>query len=210
MMSDSDTADLVRCAVAGDEAATAELMGRHRQRLERMIALRLNGPLQRRLDASDILQDVYIEASRRLADYEARRPCSFFLWLRMIAGERLIVAYRRHLGTKKRDLGREIPIDAHGVPGADTSSLVFQLQDSLTSPSGVVMRHETEQQVRDVLESLSAEDRTVLVLRHFEHLSNAEVAEVLNINPSTASTRYVRALKRLQIGLSSVTGLVGE
>jgi RNA polymerase sigma-70 factor, ECF subfamily len=209
-MSTEDTTELILRAVQGDAAASRDLFSRHRERLRRMITLRIDGPLRRRLDASDILQEVYLEASNRLVDYQKRRPCSFFLWLRMIAGERLIVARRRHLGTQKRDAAREIPIDGHGVPLAATSSLVLQIQGDLTTPSGVVMRKEAEQQLRDVLEDLSSEDREILVLRHFEQLSNSEVAQVLKTNPSTASTRYLRALTRLQKELTAIPGFCSE
>ncbi len=209
-MSTEDTAELIQHAAEGDQAAGEGLFSRHRQRLHRVIALRIDGPLRRRIDASDVLQDVYLGASRRLDDYRQRRPCPFFLWLRMIAGERLIVAYRKHLGAQKRDVGREVPLDAHGVPHVEASSIVIQLQSAITTPSGVAMRRETEQQIRTVLDAMSNEDREVLVLRHFEHLSNRESAHVLGINPSTASTRYVRALKRLQSELVQIPGFGGE
>lgn len=205
VVSGTDTDELIQLAIDGDGAAADDLFARHRQRLRRVIDLRLRGPLQRRLDASDILQEVCLEASRRLTDFSRRRPCSFYLWLRMIAGERLIVARRRHLGTLKRDAARDVPVDGHGVPLADSRSLIREIQQSATSPSGRLMRKEEAERLHQALEELDVADREVLTLRHFEHLSNTETAIVLGVPSSTASSRYVRALDRLQQAISDLS-----
>ncbi|MCA9048305.1 MAG: sigma-70 family RNA polymerase sigma factor [Planctomycetaceae bacterium] len=201
-----NTSQLLLLAAEGNEAAREELFGRHRSRLRRFVAVRLDRRLQGRLDGSDILQDVYLEASRRLTEFQQRRPCSFYLWLRLICAERMVAGLRAHLRAGKRTVAREVAVNAQGVPTVDTDSMVLQLLESGTSPSGVAMQEELRQQVSDVLNRLSAADREILVLRHFEQLTNVEAAEVLNITASTASSRYVRALKRLKQELSSIPG----
>src|SRR5262245_26142730 len=100
--------DLVRRAVAGDESALAELFDRYRSRLRQMIRLRLDRRLQGRVDPSDVLQDAYIDLSQKLPEYPNRSSLPFFLWLRLVVGERLLRVHRHHLGAAMRDADREI------------------------------------------------------------------------------------------------------
>ena len=202
--------DLLRRAAEGDEQAIAKLFRPHESRLTRMVRMRLNRNIQRRIDPADIVQEAFIEASKRLGDYAKSPEMPFYLWLRHITGQKLIDAHRRHLGAQKRDAGMEISLYRGGMPMATSASLAIQLLGGLTSPSRAAMRAETQMRVQESLNGLSDVDREVLALRHFEQLSNSEVAEVLGIDKSTASTRYLRALKRMKDSLSEIPGFLED
>jgi RNA polymerase sigma-70 factor (ECF subfamily) len=132
----------------------------------------------------------------------------FYVWLRALAGQRLIDVHRRHLGVKQRDAGREVAL-GQGGPSPSSQSLADQLLGQLTSPTGAAVRAEQRARVRDALEGLDPLDREVLVLRHFEELSNNETALVLGLDKSTASKRYIRAVRRLKTVLQDVPEFFG-
>src|SRR5438105_3760554 len=210
MSESEDLPELLVQAAAGDQAALTELFTRHRKRLKQMIRLRLNRQLQGRIDDSDILQDAYLEAAQRLPDYLADQPLPFFLWLRHITGEKLIDAHRRHLGAKMRDAGQEVSLHRGPMPAASSGSLAAQLLGHLTSPSQAAIKAETRLRVQEVLNAMDPLDREILALRHFEQLTNPEAAQTLGLNESTASSRYLRALKRLKDELRHLPGLLGN
>lgn len=200
-MTDSTTLsddDLVARMSKGDERAMMELLDRHRPRLRRMVQLRMNQQLQGRIDASDVVQDAYVDVSRLLADYLSDPNMPFFLWLRHITQERLIDAHRKHLGAQKRDARLEVAIPKDNGSMVDSASLARHLLGGLTSPSHAAVRAEMQARVHDALNELDSVDREILALRHFEQMNNAETAATLNMNRSTASTRYLRALKRIR------------
>ena len=203
-----DLNDLLDQAAAGDTAAVTELFSRYRGRLKRMVRLRLSRHLQARLDDSDILQEACLEAARRLPEYLRDKPLPFFLWLRHLTGQKLIDAHRRHLGAKLRDAAQEVSLHRGAIPAASSASLAAQLLGRLTSPSQAAIKAEARLRVQDVLNSMDPIDREVLALRHFEQLNNAEVAATLQINESTASSRYLRALKRLKDEVKHIPGLI--
>jgi RNA polymerase sigma-70 factor (ECF subfamily) len=204
-----DISALLERAAAGDPAATDELFTRYRKRLKRMIRLRLSRLLQGRIDDSDILQEAYLEAGKRLPEYQRDRPLPFFLWLRHIAGQKLIDAHRRHLGAQMRDAACELSLHRGPMPLATSESLAARLLGKLTSPSQAAIKAEARLCVQEALNAMDPLDREVLALRHFEQLSNAETAEALEINESTASSRYLRALVRLKEALGQWPGLFG-
>jgi RNA polymerase sigma-70 factor (ECF subfamily) len=201
----NDHEQLKRLA-AGDEQALVELFGRYRDRLRRMVKLRLDRRLQGRIDASDVLQEAYLDVSKRAAEYAANPTMPFFLWLRFLTGQRLLIVHRQHLGTKMRDAGQEVSLYRGALPQATSVSLAAQLLGRLTSPSLAAVRAELQLKLQEALNSMDPLDREVLTLRHFEELSNNETAQVLGIQKSAASNRYVRALKRLKEVLSSMPG----
>jgi RNA polymerase sigma-70 factor (ECF subfamily) len=204
-----DLADLLDRAAAGDTAAVAELFSRYRKRLKRMVRLRLSRHVQGRVDDSDILQEALLEAAKRLPEYLQDKPLPFFLWLRHLTGEKLIDAHRRHLGAKMRDAAQEVSLHRGAMPAASSASLAAQLLGRLTSPSLAAIKAETRLRVQEVLNGMEPLDREVLALRHFEQLNNGEVAATLGINESTASSRYLRALKRLKDEVQNMPGLFG-
>jgi RNA polymerase sigma-70 factor, ECF subfamily len=200
--------DLIQRAVAGDESALAALFDGYRDRLRRMIRLRLDRRLSGRVDSSDVLQEAYLDVRKRIAEY-AHDPAAmpFHLWLRLIAGQRLTDVHRYHLGSQMRDAGQEVSLHRGPFPRANSVSLAAQLLGKLTSASKAAIRAEHKLIVQDTLNSMDPIDREVLALRHFEHLSNDETAQVLGLTKSAASNRYIRALKRLKEILSSIPGL---
>jgi RNA polymerase sigma-70 factor (ECF subfamily) len=208
MASDSsDTADLTRRLAAGDSKAGAKLFARYRDRLRRMVRLRMDRRLQGRIDPSDVLQEAFLDVAQRAAEYAASPTVPPYLWLRYLTGQRLMALHRQHLGAKMRDAGLEVSLHRGALPQASSISLAAQLLGRLTSPTQATVRAEMQIRLQEALNSMDALDREVLTLRHFEELSNTETAQVLGIQKAAASNRYIRALKRLKEILSSVPGL---
>src|SRR5215475_5650203 len=207
MTSDSgDVTDLLRRAAAGDQEALRDLFARHRDRLKRMVHMRLSRRLQGRVDDSDVLQEAFLDVARRLPEYAAQPKLPFYLWLRHMTGLKLAEIHRRHLGTQLRDADREVTLHRGGLPEADSASLAAQLLGTVTSPSEAAIRAETRLQVQEALNSMDPIDREVLVLKHFEQLSTAEIAAVLGLSKAGAGSRYLRAIKRLREILSRIPG----
>ena len=199
MSADGRTDDeLLDAARAGDEPALAILVERHRDRLERMVRLRMDRRLQGRVDPADVVQDAYLALRGKFPRYSADPRLPFFLWLRLEVGQKLVDVHRFHLGTKMRDAGQEVSLHHGALPQATSLSLAEHLLGKLTPASHAAMRAELKLRVQEALNSMDPSDREVLLLRHFEELSNAEAAQVLGIKPSAAVNRYVRALKRLK------------
>jgi RNA polymerase sigma-70 factor (ECF subfamily) len=190
--------DLLDAARLGDEAALAVLVERHRDRLERMVRLRLDRRLQGRVDPADVVQEAYLAVRRKFPQYSADSRLPFFLWLRLEVGQKLVDVHRFHLGTQMRDAGQEVSLHHGPLPPVTSLSLAEQLLGKLTTASQAAMRAELKIRVQEALNSMDPQDREVLILRHFEKLSNAEAAQVLGIKASAAVNRYVRALKRLK------------
>jgi RNA polymerase sigma-70 factor (ECF subfamily) len=196
----AETAGLLDRAGAGDRAAFERLFALHRPYLRKVIELRLDRRLRARLDPSDVVQEAQLEAFRRLPDYVARRPMTFRLWLRRTAQERLLMLRRFHLGAARRDAAREEP-----WPDDSSLQVARHLLAAGPTPSQECAGRERARQVHEAVARLSAADREILVLRNLEGLSNAEVAEVLQVDPATASRGYGRALLRLSEVLRGAT-----
>jgi RNA polymerase sigma-70 factor (ECF subfamily) len=207
MPDDTNTNEvLLERARGGDCGALAELFQRHRDRLEQMVRLRLDRRLQGRLDPSDVVQEAYLDVARRFPEYAADPALPFFLWLRLLTAQRLTDLHRQHLGTKMRNAGLEVSIHGGNFPRASSASLAELLLGRLTTPSRAAVRAETQLRVQEALNAMDEIDREVLVLRHFEMLSNEETAHVLGLKPSAASNRHIRALRRLKEIMAQVPG----
>ncbi len=196
--SDDQTKILIDAARAGDIDAVNRLFEKHRGPVHRLVQMRLDRKVRQRVDVSDVVQDVMIEASGRLEKYLDDPAMTFHLWLRQIAWDRIIDTYRRHRVSAKRNMDRE---QAMSVPaGADhsTMELAVQLCDPGLTPAAAASQREIASKVESVIELLSDQDREIIIMRHYEYLSNLEIAEVLNLNPPAASMRYLRALRRLR------------
>jgi len=198
--------DLLRRLEGGDERALTELFTRHRERLRRMIRLRLDRRLQGRIDSSDVLQDTYLEVARRAREYLAQAAMPPFLWLRLLTGQTLQALHRHHLKVHMRDAGQEVSLRRRATPQANSASLAEMLLGRLTSPTRAARRAEMQLKVQEVLNAMEPLDREVLALRHFEELSNGEVALVLGLTKTAASNRYMRALERLKELLKGLPG----
>src|SRR6516225_2227278 len=162
-MTDSGTTtdDLLRRAKGGETAALGTLFAHYRDRLRHMIRLRLDRRLVGRFDASDVLQEAYLDVARRYPG---------------------------------------------ALPQASSASLAQQLLAGLTSPTQAAVRAEMQLKLQEALNGMDPMDREVVVLRHFEELNNVETAAVLGIEPSAASKRYLRAIRRLKAILDQVPG----
>ena len=207
---ESESGELVDRVRRGDETALAALFSKERDRLWRMVQARLDTRLRGRVDPDDILQEAYLDAIKRVTHFAAEPEMSVFLWFRMIVGQTLIDVHRRHLEAQRRDAGRDVSITRRAGPEASSASLAGQLVAHLTSPSQAAIREEMETQLREAIERLEPIDREVLVLRHFEELTNGEVAQVLGIQVKAASIRYVRAIARLKVILDRFPGFSDE
>lgn len=194
---DPETEALVLRAGHGDESARQQLLLRHRDRLRRLIALRLDRRLTARVDPSDVVQEVLADAVQQLPDYLRRRPLPFYPWLRQLAVDRLVELHRRHVQAQKRSVAREEP-GVFNLPDESAVELAARLIDLGSSPSQRLLKEELRQRVQDALARLNPRDRDVLVLRHLEQLSTAETAAVLQITEGAVKLRHLRALNRLR------------
>jgi RNA polymerase sigma-70 factor (ECF subfamily) len=193
-----DLGRLLARAAANDDAAVGELFSLYRDRLRRMILLRLDTRLRGRLDPSDVLQEAFLEFARALPEYIKKPDAPFYLWVRLITGRRLLALHREHLGTRMRDARREVSIGRGAHPEASSAALAAQLLGSLTTPSQALHRAELRARVRDALDQMEPTDREVLALRHYEQLTNRETAFLLGLTEAAASVRFIRALRRLK------------
>ena len=190
-----------------DPAALAEALAVHRPRLWRMVNFRLDRRLAGRVDPDDVLQESYLAAAKRIEHYAAGGFTSPFLWLRVVVRQTMIDIHRRHLLAQSRDAGREVAIFA-GYPQATSETLAIHLVGDWTSPSQAAVRVEMVDKVQAAIATMSPVDQEVLALRHFEELTNSEVAETLGIETKAASLRYVRALRRLKEILAELPGVL--
>ena len=190
--------ELFARASQGDRSALGELLDQHRDRLLLMVRMRLDQRLQARVDPSDVIQEAFLEAAERFEKYSGDPVMPFFLWLRFITSQKLLVLHRHHLGVQMRDAGRENSLYHGKIPEASSAALAAQLIGHQTTPSQVAIRAEMQAQLKQALERLDPLDREVISMRHFEQLSNREAAQLLDLSESTASQRYGQALLRLK------------
>lgn len=197
-MSLDSTSVLIRLATNRDAAAVGELINRNRQRLRRFVDLRLDDRLRGRVDPSDVVQDACIEGASRLSEYFRLEQMPFYVWLRLITAQKLALVHRHHLRVLARDAARDVPLMEWDLPDASSALLAAQLLGRSATPSQAASRAEQQSRLQRALESLRGPDREIIVLRHFEQLSNQETAKLLGVSETTASTRHVRALERLK------------
>jgi len=199
---------LLRQLAAGEESVLGDLFALHRNRLWRMVNFRLDRRLTGRIDADDILQEAYVEASRRVSHYEHNGQ-SFYVWLRLVVTQTMIDLHRYHLDAQKRDIRRE-QTKRPVYPEATSVSLIRHLVGEITSPSQQAVKAESLRQLEEALTQMDPIDQEVLVLRHFEELTNTEVSELLGIEQKAASIRYVRAIARLKNVLARFPGFFDD
>jgi RNA polymerase sigma-70 factor, ECF subfamily len=199
-----ETVEILNQARNGDPAALEAIFQRHRERLLRMVEIRLDRRLQARIDASDVVQDAYVDVMGRLPEYLQNPKLPLFLWLRLVVGDRVMKLHREHLGAQMRDVNREVSLYRGALPAASSAALAAQLLGKHTSPTQAAVRAERMLRVQQALNSLDPIDREILSLRHFEELSRSEAAQALGIEEAAAAKRYVRALKRLKTILAEL------
>lgn len=185
---------LMRLSQQGDRAAFARLCELRRAQLVREVGRKMDKRLRPRVDASDVIQEVFLDANRRFSEMICNET-PFMAWLRFLCNQKLVDLQRQHIGAQKRSVQRE------RMPGRNEfsmDSIVNMLVANVTSPSSHAHRNDLASRVRELLRELSPLDREILVLRHFHAMTNSEVAESLGLSINAASNRYVRALKRFK------------
>lgn len=193
-----------------DPQVLGRIWQRHANRLERVVRLRMDRRLQGRIDPADVLQEAFLDVQARLPEYLQQPDMPVFLWLRFLTGQRLQLIHRHHLGAQMRDAGREVSLHRGAMPQATSVSLAAQLLGRFTSVTQAVQRAEMQLILQDAINAMDPIDREILALRHFEELSNEETAQVLGIKASAASSRHVRALKRLRDVLRNTRGFFDQ
>ncbi|WP_417848230.1 sigma-70 family RNA polymerase sigma factor [Thalassoglobus sp.] len=196
------TQQLVQAVANGDELAVNDLMNRHRDALRRLIHFRLDRKISARVDASDVVQDVLLEANQRLKDYVANPVMPFHLWVRQLAKDRMIDLHRRH-HAKKRTVDKEQPLQRRKFGDQSSLNLAAQLSDQELTPAAATIRKELEERFLEALSQIDDDDREIIVMRHIEHLGNSEVAQALKLSPAAAGMRYLRAIRRLKTILTA-------
>lgn len=203
-----DAGSLFLRAAGGDVDAWGALLAQHEDRLQRVASFRLDPRLRGRIDASDVMQEAYISATRRRAEFFQQSTQSLFLWLRWMVGNTLLELHRHHLGAHMRDVRRESPVPGFNGDGEGSTriALIAQLTCGMTGPATAAGRADVKARLSDALGKMDATDREVVALRHFEQLTNAEAAQVLGIQERAAAKRYLRALERLREILADMPG----
>jgi RNA polymerase sigma-70 factor (ECF subfamily) len=184
---------LLQRAGAGDAAALDQLLAMHRPFMCRVVEVRMDAALRGRIDPSDVVQEAQLEVARRIGDYLERRPMPFTLWLRQTTYEHLLRLQRHHLSAECRSVSREMPLPE----GSSAQLARLALAQDPAALKNLIDR-ELAQRVNEVLMRLTEPDREVLLLRCYEGLDNQETAQVLGVEPGTASRRFGRALLRLR------------
>ncbi|QDV08543.1 RNA polymerase sigma factor [Planctomycetes bacterium Poly30] len=190
-------------AARGDTTLLGDLLSQHSDRLRRIAQARIDPRIAARLGPDDVLQEAFLDVARRIGEYLEQRNAQseerlpFFLWVRLLTRQVIARLHREHLGALKRDAGREARSPRQAL-GCTTVLIAHQLASSHTTPTGALRRIEQREAVAVALERLSEDDREVLMLRHYEELSNQEIATLLGVTESGASMRHLRALTRLK------------
>ena len=197
------TLNLLKDVESGDPAAVNRLLDRHREAVRRMVQMRLDQAVARRVDASDVVQDVLLEASQRLSDYIRSPSMPFHLWLRQLAKDRIIDMHRRHRAAQRRSVDREKNISSFASDDQSAADLTALLRDAELTPAASALRKEMEERFVLALDQLDENEREIVIMRHFEHLGNGEVAEALGLSAPAAGMRYLRAIRRLRELLGS-------
>jgi RNA polymerase sigma-70 factor (ECF subfamily) len=204
-----DNGSLLARAAGGEIEAWGALLALHQERLQAMIGFRLDPRLRRRVDAADVMQDAFIAATARRAEFFGQSTQPLFLWLRWMVGNTLLDLHRHHLGVQLRDVRREKAFDHRSDSVGDDSTraaLVAQLTCGVTGPATAAGRADIKARLNEALDRMDATDREVLALRHFEQLTTGEAAQVLGIQEDAAAKRYMRALVRLREMLADMPG----
>jgi len=205
-----DRDQIVESLKSGREEALAEYFSTVQGRLKRIVNFRLDYRLSGRVSESDVIQETFVRAAKRIDSFLEKDDMPFFVWLRLEISQKLHEIHRHHFGAEKRDVRKEIKLGQNNDSGKTSMALAAHIVAQLTSPSRLIERAEQIAILERTLAEMNELDREVIALRHFEELSNIETAEILGIEPAAASKRYLRALKRLREIMESARGLYGD
>ncbi|MFP6618945.1 MAG: sigma-70 family RNA polymerase sigma factor [Pirellulaceae bacterium] len=193
-----NTQELLMGVQEGDDEAVNQLFDRHRAAVRRLVQMRLDQRIRQRVDVSDVVQEVLISANRRLKEYLKSPPMPFHLWIRQITKDRIIDAHRRHRVSAKRSVDRERALVVPAGMNRSTMELAAHLCDGELTPAALATQREMVRRVTEVLSQLNEQESEIIMMRHFEHLSNQEVAQALELSEPAAGMRYLRALRKLR------------
>lgn len=188
----------------GDDAVLADLFSHYHERLKRIVRFRLDHRLAGRISESDVIQESYLSASKRVDHFRGKDGMPFFVWLRLIVNQQMADLQRQHLQAEKRDVRKEISLERPAISPHTSQAMAAQLVGNATSASRAYSRVERIAKLEDALNHMEPIDREVIALRHFEELTNSEVARVLDIDEQASSKRYVRAMKRMKEIIKSI------
>ena len=194
----SDADELVKRLKDQDHTALAELFEINRDRLSRMVSIRMDRRLKGRIDATDVLQEAYMILSQKIGNFADYPDMSPYVWMRLTVNDRLIALHRKHIQAGKRDARKEISMSQKANPDESSAEIVDTLADTVSSVGGKVARAEVTKMIKATLECMEDKDREIILMRIFEGMSNAEAAQALNLTANGASSRFSRAMDRLQ------------
>lgn len=199
MAEDLPDRDVIVAALHADrEEALARYFFAVEARLKRIVNFRLDYRLGGRVSESDVIQETYVRAAKRIDSFLDKDDMPFFVWLRLEVSQKLAEIHRHHFGAEKRDVRKEVKLRSNNESGRTSMALAAHIVAQLTSPSMLMQRAEQIATLEATLSEMNELDREVIALRNFEELSNLETAKTLGIEPAAASKRYLRALKRLR------------
>lgn len=195
---------------SGDDAVLADLFSHYHERLKRIVRFRLDHRLAGRISESDVIQESYLSASKRVDHFRGKEDLPFFVWLRLVVNQQMADLHRQHLQAEKRDVRKEISLERPAISPHTSLAMAAQLVGRATSASRAYSRIERIAKLEDALNHMEPIDREVIALRHFEELTNSEVAKVLDIDEQASSKRYVRAMKRMKEIVKTIPGFSDE
>lgn len=204
--SDPEVEALVEKTRLGDQTALAELFEVYRKRLTRMVVMRIDKRLKGRVDEHDVLQEAFLDLSNRISSFANYPDMSAYVWMRLAVKDRLIALHRKHIQAEKRDARREVSIFQKANPDGSSAEIAGTLAESFSSIGGKVVRAEATEMLQATLSSMDATDREIILMRTFEGMSNLEAAQALGLTPNGASSRFTRAMSRLQKDFMKVPG----
>lgn len=202
----SETKRLLGSVASGQSDGWEALLRRHRERLRRMVSLRLDRRMRGWVDPSDVIRQAFADAAARQAEYLQSATEPFFIWLRRVVGQKLRRVQEDRLGETLPDRGRELSLHQGAAPAANSVALAAQLLGQAPPLSEGEVRAQRMIRLEEALNNMDAQEREILALRHFEQLNNGEAAAVLEISQSDASKLYLRALKKLKEIIQSLSG----
>jgi RNA polymerase sigma-70 factor (ECF subfamily) len=197
---------LRRLGFQRDAQTLGELFARHRERLRKVIRLRLDWRLRGRVSSNAILDRVFEELCRRFNDYQDGDE-SFFLWLRELTAVQIDTVHREQLGHRADETGKEIQLNRGSLPNVSAAAMAAQLLGD-RSATQAAARADMLRRLQGALNGMDALDREILALRNFEELTIDETAAVLGMTRSAATVRYLQAVKRLNEVLASIPGFL--
>lgn len=183
---DEELFHLISKARAGDEAALGVILDQHRDQLRRLAEKELNEKLSARVDASDIVQQTFLSACKKVDQFKGESLHEFVAWIYEIHRHNILDVAREHAGAEKRDVNREQTVNFSGI------------SHDQSTPSQKVMQNEQTQRLSTLLEQLPEDQREAVRLRHLEGKSLEEMAEHFGRSAQAVASLLKRGLENLR------------